>query len=190
VGDEDYTGATIGLLALVVAGLAVFGYTKHREVAYLTLRADHLERRINELESELSIVNKAHEETGQDPESVIYPPTSQEKPSWALSIEETNAWRRERGLPPLEPVTTLEHLRSSSEQSTSTPTPIPEPVVYTYEELYESREEGPNRPECEPLRQLEARGYSVRPWWYTNFLAAFNCATVEDRLNELERGQR
>jgi tRNA U34 5-carboxymethylaminomethyl modifying enzyme MnmG/GidA len=44
-------GSTIVLLALVSVGLAVYAYNEHREVAYLTLRADHLERRINEIEA-------------------------------------------------------------------------------------------------------------------------------------------
>ena len=44
-------GPTIVLLALVSVGLAVYAYNEHREVANLTLRADHLERRINEIEA-------------------------------------------------------------------------------------------------------------------------------------------
>ena len=131
--------------------------------------------RVQELEAQLADL----EEQGASQNS------AQEKPSWALSIEETNAWRRERGLSPLEPVTTLEHLRSSSEQSTVTTTPTPGPVSYTYQELYESREEGPIRPEC----GTRVPG-QIRPWWYINFLKAIGCATVEGRLNELERGQR
>jgi hypothetical protein len=48
--------ATIALLALVSVGLAVYAYTEHRQVAYLTLRADHLERRINEIEADAGMV--------------------------------------------------------------------------------------------------------------------------------------
>jgi hypothetical protein len=54
--------ATIGLLVVVSAGLAVYAYTEHREVSYLTLRTDHLESRINELESTPSTVDRAGED--------------------------------------------------------------------------------------------------------------------------------
>jgi hypothetical protein len=52
-------GVTIVLLALVSVGLAVYAYTEHPQVDYLTLRADHLERRINELEATTPLDNQA-----------------------------------------------------------------------------------------------------------------------------------
>ncbi|HZA24637.1 MAG TPA: hypothetical protein VFA32_18910 [Dehalococcoidia bacterium] len=55
-------------------------------------------------------------------------------------------------------------------------------IGYSDQELYESREEEPNRPEC----GTRVPG-QIRPWWYINFLKAIGCATVEDRLDALER---
>src|SRR5918996_2318678 len=55
-------GAMIILLALVSLGLVVYTYTEHREVAYLTLRADYLENRIIELEAGPSTVDSVGQE--------------------------------------------------------------------------------------------------------------------------------
>jgi uncharacterized coiled-coil protein SlyX len=55
-------GAAIVVLALASLGLAVYAYAEHREVAYLTLRADYLESRITELESAPSVEAR----TGED----------------------------------------------------------------------------------------------------------------------------
>ena len=125
-------GATIGLLALVSAELAVFAYTEHREVAYLTLRADPLERRINDLKWDLLAASKAAE------------------------VDAANEAYRRRwpALSGAERTPTPEEIQAANEeyrrrqQSTSTPTPTPGPVAYTDQELLESRDQGPNRPEC------------------------------------------
>jgi hypothetical protein len=131
--------------------------------------------RVQELEAQLADL----EEQGASQNS------AQEKPSWALSIEETNAWRRERGLSPLEPVTTLEHLRSSSEQSTVTTTPIPGPVSYTDQELLETKDQGPDCPGCDAIRARAAR--NLPNWMELGFISAFGCLTpVEERIRKLE----
>jgi hypothetical protein len=55
-------GATIVLLVFVTLGLGAYTYTKHREVADLSLRTDYLEERIAKLESGSSVViNKVGE---------------------------------------------------------------------------------------------------------------------------------
>jgi hypothetical protein len=201
-------GATIGLLALVSAGLAVFAYTAHREVAYLTLRADHLESRINELEAPHSTVDNLEADTDA---SAAMPSLSPEE---RAKLEETNRIRKDNhGLDPMTereyralhpsastPTPTTDHQRSSWYQSFVTPTPTPEPVeptptpepvVYTDQELYDSREEGPNRPNCPDPNERIAPDGSYRPWWYTGFVEAMieagACVTVEERLDGLER---
>jgi hypothetical protein len=61
----------------------------------------------------------------------------------------------------------------------------PETAAYTDQQLYESRAEGPNRPECEVVRQRAAR--NVPTWLELNFISAFGCLTpVEERIRKLE----
>ena len=141
-------GVTIVLLALVSLGLVVYTYTKHREVTYLTLRADYLEDRIIALESAPSVING----TGEDEEIVVEAPTSglTSRPTHTISLndhedttstpsrsleelnhvrqevfglepltlEEANKLRQERGLPPFR-----------SESTLAPPQPTPDPLL-------------------------------------------------------------
>jgi hypothetical protein len=113
-------GTTIALLALVSVGLAVYAYTEHREVAYVTLRADALEKRIEA---------------------------------------------------PPEPTAVAEPLPAASGS---------EPVVYTDQQILESRDQGPYRPECVTAR---SRSMQVPDWMRTSFLDSFGCATVSVLIN-------
>ena len=174
-------GATIGLLALGSVGLAVFAYTEHREVAYLTLRADHLESRITELESATSA------------------PVS----SWARPTpEERNELRRRLDLPPREwetptPTAVAEPLlRGNDLRHALGLEPLPNPsgsgsVVYTDEQLYETPGEGPNRINCPDPNERTGPNGNYRPWWYASLVEAMreagHCVTVEERLDRLER---
>ena len=61
----------------------------------------------------------------------------------------------------------------------------PETAAYTDQQLYESREEGPNRPGCDAIRARAAR--NVPTWLELNFISAFGCLTpVEERIRKLE----
>jgi hypothetical protein len=194
------------LLALVAVGLAVFAYTGHREVVYLTLRADHLERRINEVEARHSTVDNL--EADADASATTQVTALSEDGGTAstsvLTLEEINRRRAKFGLPPR----TLEEQNRYFAEAGKPPlkeTPgLAEPdsirndfmanriereetqrqTAYSDQELYESRAEGPNRPECEVVRQ---RAMRLASWLRINFLNAFGCATVEDRLEALER---
>jgi hypothetical protein len=75
----------------------------------------------------------------------------------------------------------LEQQRSMLQDSA----PVLGPVSYTYQQLYETRAEGPSRPECEAVRQRAAR--NVPNWMELNFISAFGCLTpTEERLRRLE----
>jgi len=108
-------GAAIVLLALVSVGVAVYAYAEHREVAYLTLRADYLESRITELESAPSIEARPgeDEQVGGEESQGTYCDRNPDKRA-CLSYDSDQA-REARGLPPLTP--TLEALRWTEEDA-------------------------------------------------------------------------
>jgi hypothetical protein len=230
-------GAAIVLLVFVTLGLGIYAYTQHRDVAYLTLRADYLEDRIAKLESGSTVViNKVVEleprvaelddqgvptenqhgdaDASTTTEVITLSDDESDASDPNLTLEEINRWRAQYGLPPrtleevnrqraqygqpllqetpdlAEPDSMLNdfianRIEREEAHRQVAPPPTPGPVVYTYRELYESREEGPDRPECEVVRQHAA--LTLPGWAHTNFLGAFGCATVEDRLRELER---
>jgi hypothetical protein len=75
----------------------------------------------------------------------------------------------------------LEKQGMSQDSATS-----PGPVSYSDQELYERRAEGPNRPECEVVRQRAAR--NVPTWMELNFISAFGCLTpVEEQILKLDK---
>jgi hypothetical protein len=151
-------GATIVLLALVSLGLAIYSYTEHREVAYLTLRTDYLEDRITKLESGSSVViNKVGELEARvdEPDNQGVPTENQSSAVDAstapevitlggdgsrasapnLTLEEINRRRAVYGLPPR----TLEEVNRQRAQYGQPPLKeTPGPVVYNDQELYES----------------------------------------------------
>jgi hypothetical protein len=176
-------GATIALLALVSVGLAVYAYTEHREVAYLTLRADHLERRITQLEPGSSVayltlradaleerINKLEDNTSRISQ------LERQVNSGAGPAPEVNSWGE----------TTPEERRAIREKILEHGKQPP-PVVYTDQQIIDSRDQGPNRPECAGVR---ARAMQVPTWLRAGLHDLFGCATVEDRLDELERQQK
>jgi hypothetical protein len=234
-------GATVALLALVSVGLAVYAYTEHRQVAYLILRADALEARINELDGHTpriaQLEQQVNSEDGPTPEERAVPaptpvppgpsanpgqvfsreelirrlghrpmtpdeaaralglePAPPPSPSTSsrfspsglepITLEELNRNRAELGLPPLKELPDVAEPTAVVE---ATPEPAPPPMVYTDQQIIDSRDQGPNRPECAGVR---ARAMQVPTWLRTSFFDVFGCATVEDRLDQLELEQR
>jgi hypothetical protein len=200
--------------------LAVYAYTEHREVAYLTLRVDHLERRITEEEravpaptpvppgpsanpgqvfSREELIRRlghrpmtpdeAARALGLEPAPPPSPSTSSRfSPSGLepITLEELNRNRAELGLPPLKELLDVAEPTAVVE---ATPEPAPPPMVYTDQQIFDSRDQGPNRPECAGVR---ARAMQVPTWLRAkaSLLEIFGCATVEDRLDQLELEQR
>jgi hypothetical protein len=189
VGNEVNTGEHNCVLALVSVGLAVYAYTEHREVAYLTLRADHLERRITQLESGSQVayltlradaleerINELEANTPLDDLALRQVMRNSQVDYLALR-RRTDALEERIEAPP-EPTAVAEPLPAASGS---------EPMVYTDQQILESRDQGPYRPECAGVR---ARAMTVPTWLRGDFFEVFGCATVEDRLDQLERQQK
>jgi hypothetical protein len=115
-------------------------------------------------------------------------------PEPTLSLDEINheitrIWAERHELPP------------PGEEATPEPTPTPavaesfpnpsgsEPVVYTDHQIFDSRAQGPNRPECATVRAKKLM--TVPTWMRSGLLVVYGCATaVEAQLYELERQQQ
>jgi hypothetical protein len=167
-------GATIALLALVSVGLAVYAYTEHREVAYLILRADALEARINELDGHTPRIAQLEQQVNSAEASrQVATPEERAVPEPTPGPPEVTTWG---ATTPEERHAIREAILGHRQQKFA---------PYTDQQLYETRAEGPTRPGCEALRQRAAR--NVPTWMELNFIGAFGCLTpTEERLRKLE----
>jgi hypothetical protein len=81
--------------------------------------------------------------------------------------------------------------------------PAPTPMIYTYQQIYDTQAYGPNRPECTFFRQhvLASEPYDGSTWAarpetshtlseQEYWIRQYGCTTIEERLNELEQAQK